>query len=198
MSRCCRSPLSHSLMNGSLFFWNRRLRVGPQANLEKPDGEPKEAWVVDYVDQHGDRHLKTFAKSATPTPITPSSVPPSAPAPIPPTARASPSPRPPSCGSPRCDAAGLERRRSPPIASMSSCASSPCSGRCGCRSSPSRWCAASRTGWRPMAARRGWCARRVACSARCRRRPGARPRGAERRALAADLPPRQERRVERC
>ena len=24
--------------------------------------EPKEAWVVDYVDQHGDRHLKTFAK----------------------------------------------------------------------------------------------------------------------------------------
>jgi integrase len=27
-----------------------------------PSGEPKEAWVVDYVDQHGDRHLKTFAK----------------------------------------------------------------------------------------------------------------------------------------
>jgi integrase len=27
-----------------------------------PGGEPKEAWVVDYVDQHGDRHLKTFAK----------------------------------------------------------------------------------------------------------------------------------------
>ena len=27
-----------------------------------PDGEPREAWVVDYVDQHGDRHLKTFAK----------------------------------------------------------------------------------------------------------------------------------------
>jgi integrase len=27
-----------------------------------PNGEPKEAWVVDYVDQHGDRHLKTFAK----------------------------------------------------------------------------------------------------------------------------------------
>jgi integrase len=26
------------------------------------DGEPKEAWVVDYVDQHGDRHIKTFAK----------------------------------------------------------------------------------------------------------------------------------------
>jgi integrase len=25
-------------------------------------GEAKEAWVVDYVDQHGDRHLKTFAR----------------------------------------------------------------------------------------------------------------------------------------
>ena len=27
-----------------------------------PDGEPKEAWVVDYVDQGGDRHIKTFAR----------------------------------------------------------------------------------------------------------------------------------------
>src|SRR5262245_43244763 len=27
-----------------------------------PDGEPRAAWVVDYVDQHGDRHIKTFAK----------------------------------------------------------------------------------------------------------------------------------------
>jgi len=29
---------------------------------KSPNGEMKEAWVVDYVDQHGDRHLKTFAK----------------------------------------------------------------------------------------------------------------------------------------
>ena len=29
---------------------------------KSPDGEPREAWVVDYVDQHGDRHIKTFAK----------------------------------------------------------------------------------------------------------------------------------------
>jgi integrase len=28
---------------------------------EGPRGEPREAWVVDYVDQQGDRHLKTFA-----------------------------------------------------------------------------------------------------------------------------------------
>ena len=27
-----------------------------------PAGEPKEAWIVDYRDQHGDRHIKTFAK----------------------------------------------------------------------------------------------------------------------------------------
>ena len=27
-----------------------------------PSGESKEAWVVDYVDQHGERHIKTFAK----------------------------------------------------------------------------------------------------------------------------------------
>jgi integrase len=29
---------------------------------KSPGGEPREAWVVDYVDQHGDRHLKTFSK----------------------------------------------------------------------------------------------------------------------------------------
>jgi integrase len=27
-----------------------------------PSGESKEAWIVDYRDQHGDRHIKTFAK----------------------------------------------------------------------------------------------------------------------------------------
>jgi integrase len=27
-----------------------------------PNGERKEAWVVDYRDQHGDRHIKTFAR----------------------------------------------------------------------------------------------------------------------------------------
>jgi len=29
---------------------------------KSPNGETKEAWVVDYVDQHGARHLKTFEK----------------------------------------------------------------------------------------------------------------------------------------
>jgi integrase len=27
-----------------------------------PNGEGREAWVVDYSDQHGDRHIKTFAR----------------------------------------------------------------------------------------------------------------------------------------
>jgi integrase len=27
-----------------------------------PKGEAKEAWVTDYVDQHGDRHIRTFAR----------------------------------------------------------------------------------------------------------------------------------------
>jgi integrase len=31
-------------------------------NWKSPNGEMKEAWVVDYVDQHGERHIKTFAK----------------------------------------------------------------------------------------------------------------------------------------
>lgn len=29
---------------------------------KSPNGEPKEAWVVDYKDQNGTRHLKTFAR----------------------------------------------------------------------------------------------------------------------------------------
>ena len=29
---------------------------------KSPSGEMREAWVVDYVDQHGERHIKTFAK----------------------------------------------------------------------------------------------------------------------------------------
>jgi integrase len=26
-----------------------------------PKGEPREAWIADYVDQHGARHMRTFA-----------------------------------------------------------------------------------------------------------------------------------------
>jgi hypothetical protein len=34
-------------------------------------GEAREAWIVDYADQAGDRHLETFAKKRTPTLATP-------------------------------------------------------------------------------------------------------------------------------
>jgi hypothetical protein len=64
-----------------------------------PSGEPKEAWVVDYVDQDGERHLKTFAKKRDADAHHAIVASPSAPAYIPPTARASPSPGPPSYGS---------------------------------------------------------------------------------------------------
>jgi integrase len=26
------------------------------------EGEEREAWIVDYLDQHGDRHIKTFSR----------------------------------------------------------------------------------------------------------------------------------------
>src|SRR5262245_59852006 len=29
---------------------------------KNPKGETREAWVVDYVDQHGGRHIETFAR----------------------------------------------------------------------------------------------------------------------------------------
>jgi integrase len=31
-------------------------------NWKTPKGEQREAWIVDYTDQHGDRHIKTFAR----------------------------------------------------------------------------------------------------------------------------------------
>ena len=30
-------------------------------------GEQKEAWIVDYTDQNGERHIETFARKRTPT-----------------------------------------------------------------------------------------------------------------------------------
>jgi integrase len=37
-------------------------RTGPQARWTNAKGEQQEAWIVDYVDQHGKRHIKTFSK----------------------------------------------------------------------------------------------------------------------------------------
>ena len=111
-----------------------------------PMGEPKEAWIVDYATSTATGTSRPSPRNATPMPITPSSASPSAPEPIPPTARASPSPRRPSYGwQLRCRRVGAHNarrlspaRRAAHRADTGSAASS--------RSSPSRWCAASRTG----------------------------------------------------
>ena len=33
-----------------------------EAHLENVEGRGKEAWIVDYVDQQGDRHIETFER----------------------------------------------------------------------------------------------------------------------------------------
>src|SRR5262245_59880955 len=44
-------------------YRRRRLRVSVRRRTwTAPNGEHKEAWIVDYRDQHGDRHIKTFAR----------------------------------------------------------------------------------------------------------------------------------------
>jgi integrase len=46
----------------SLVFFRRLAMSVRKRTWKSPNGEMREAWVVDYVDQHGERHLKTFAK----------------------------------------------------------------------------------------------------------------------------------------
>jgi integrase len=58
---------SLSLSRYSHMLRNARKVWRPDVSVRKrtwkgSDGEPREAWVVDYVDQQGDRHIKTFAK----------------------------------------------------------------------------------------------------------------------------------------
>ena len=152
---------------------------------KSPSGEPKEAWVVDYVDQHGDRHLKTFAKkrdadahhaivgaavrAGTHTADSKSVT----------VAKAA------ELWLASCEAAGLERTTLAAYRQHADLHIVPVLGRCGCRSSRCRSCAASRSGCGRTGARRRWCARSAARSAAPCRRPGARPRRPERGALAA-------------
>ena len=50
--------------------YRNRSRIWPRP---RSHGETKEAWIVDYSDQSGARHIKTLRpQSATPKPITPS------------------------------------------------------------------------------------------------------------------------------
>ena len=132
---------------------------------KSPSGEMREAWVVDYVDQHGDRHLKTFAKKRDADAHHAIVGPPSAPAPIRPTARASPSPRPPSYGWRAAMRPASSGPRSPPTGSMPTLHIVPILGALRLSHSPSRWCAASRNGSGRTGARRRWCAMPAARSA---------------------------------
>jgi integrase len=50
-------PVSTRLFPGGESFVSVRKRV-----WRSPNGETKEAWIVDYRDQHGERHIKTFAR----------------------------------------------------------------------------------------------------------------------------------------
>ena len=36
--------------------------VGAQAQMDDAQGEAKEAWIVDYIDQDGERHIETFKR----------------------------------------------------------------------------------------------------------------------------------------
>ena len=161
---------------------------------KSPNGETKEAWVVDYVDQHGERHLKTFAskrdadahhaivgtavRAGTHTADSKSVT----------VAKAA------ELWLASCEAAGLERTTLVSYRQHSRPAHRPHSrgaaavatdGAAGPRlrgSAGGRWALAGDGAPGPDPARRAHC--------RC---AGARPRGSERRALAADFPPRQGR-----
>src|SRR5262245_64727886 len=62
MLRPCRAP-TFAPNNTRRHGLHRRKPMSVRRRIWKsPNGEPKEAWVVDYVDQHGERHIKTFAK----------------------------------------------------------------------------------------------------------------------------------------
>ena len=159
---------------------------------KSPNGEPKEAWVVDYVDQHGDRHLKTFAKkrdadahhaivgvavrAGTHTADSKSVT----------VAKAA------ELWLESCEAAGLERTTIaayrqhaelhivPMLGALQALAADRAAGaRLRGPAAPGRALAGHGAQGPPLARRAP------------RRRPGARPRGAERRLLAAQEPPRQ-------
>ena len=134
---------------------------------KSPSGETKEAWVVDYVDQHGDRHLKTFAKkrdadahhaivgvavrAGTHTADSKSVT----------VAKAA------ELWLESCEAAGLERTTIVAYRQHAELHIVPILGALQALATDrARWCAASRTGCAGTGARRPWCARPAARSAR--------------------------------
>src|SRR5215467_7705085 len=60
MSRVCRVAM---LRNDPRCYIIRSATMSVRRRSWKsPKGEIKEAWIADYVDQHGERHIKTFAR----------------------------------------------------------------------------------------------------------------------------------------
>ena len=191
MSHPCRAPGFALVVKYSHF-----LEKEPSVSVRKrtwagPRGEIKEAWVVDYVDQQGDRHIKTFAKkrdadahhaivgvavrAGTHTADSQSVT----------VAKAA------ELWLACCDAAGLERTTIDAYRQHVDLRIVPFLG--GAAALAVDGAARARLrgpagGRRPLAGdgAQGPPLARLAAG-RC---PGARPRGAERRALAADLPPR--------
>src|SRR5262245_26167069 len=64
MLHWCRSPITPNASIYAHIF--RKQEITPMSvrsrSWRSPNGEEKSAWVVDYFDQHGRRHLKTFAR----------------------------------------------------------------------------------------------------------------------------------------
>src|SRR5262245_50390977 len=64
MLQACCSPMRQNDCTWAHIFRNRRwspMSVRSR-RWRSPAGEIKSAWVVDYFDQHGRRHLKTFSR----------------------------------------------------------------------------------------------------------------------------------------
>ena len=59
---CCNTVAAHARTCFNILSRWSRSSVGSQAQLEGPRRETKEAWIVDYRDQNGTRHIKTFAR----------------------------------------------------------------------------------------------------------------------------------------
>jgi integrase len=62
MSRRCRVHVLGRFRKYSHFLERNSTVSVRRRTWKSPDGEIREAWVVDYVDVAGDRHIKTFAK----------------------------------------------------------------------------------------------------------------------------------------
>src|SRR5215472_9103503 len=62
MSHACCQPMRANAIRCMLIFTRGDAVSVRKRSWIAPNRERKEAWIVDYRDQHGDRHIKTFAR----------------------------------------------------------------------------------------------------------------------------------------